>query len=105
MAMHHKSTGRSCLKSIKIGPLIRSLLLDAGGDDVEMVEVGEVENLQIQPLGAGVLPALHGRRRLVAGAGDARSAQLVRLAADGRRATVELALVGADDDRRVRPRT
>ena len=68
------------------------------GDGVEVVEVGEVEDLQVEPLGAGVGPPLQRRRDLVGRAGDAVRAQLVGLAPDRRRPPGELGLVGAEAD-------
>ena len=62
----------------------RSLLGDQLGDGVEVVEVGEVEHLQVQALGAGLGPARQRRPDLVGRAGDAVAAQLVGLAADRR---------------------
>ena len=57
---------------------VNSRLMRPGGDEVEVVEVGEVEHLQIDPLRAGSLPR---RRSLPAASSavpaDARSPQLV----------------------------
>jgi hypothetical protein len=69
-----------------------------GSDQVEMIEVAQVENLQIEPLDAGFMPALHRRRGLVGEAGNAVFSQLIRLPTDRIRPARELTLIGANND-------
>ena len=81
---------------------------DQIGDGVEVVEVGEVEDLEVQPLGAGVLPsapASRGPRRACRRRRCLRSSSGSRPIAAARRA--DLGVVGAqaqDLRRRVRDR-
>ena len=76
-----------------------------GGDGVEVIEVGEVEDLHVQPLGAGVRPPLERGADLVGRPGHAVAAQLVGLAPDRRGAPRVLGVVGAEaDDGGGRPR-
>ena len=62
-----------------------------------MVEVGEIENLQVETLGTGFLPPLHRRPRLLADAGNGTLAQRRRLSSNRRCSPLELAFVGPDD--------
>src|SRR5262245_10203722 len=108
MAMHHKSIAhayrnprKSAAPQIRPAPPAadRSGMAAAGarGHHVEVIEIGEVENLQVETLGAGVLPPLHRRCGLVDGAGDASFSELRRWPVNRLCPTSELVLVSADD--------
>ena len=68
------------------------------GDHIEMIEVGEVEYLQIETVGTGVLPASASTTTLRRRGRQSRSAQFVRLPSNCCRPLHVLAFIGADGD-------
>src|SRR5690348_7366955 len=81
--------------TLRLVPPPSQLRRDLGCDEVEVFEVGQIEQLQVDPLGAeGGVPA-HLLGDLRGGAGQAVLAQLADLAADRGGAAADLGLVAS----------
>src|SRR3954451_5560830 len=80
-------------RAIRDDSIDSELRRNLGCDEIQVVEIGEVEDLQIHPLSAGLLPLAYGPRHLVDGARHAVLAQLVGRASQSIGAAGDLSFV------------